>query len=151
VNETPAIPGTGGLLLIGYGNELRGDDGAGPKIAQAVAKWKLPAVRAHVCHQLTPELAPLVAAADRVVFVDAATGSSEVQIRKIESARSGEIMTHVVDPRALLRLASMLYGNCPLALSITIPAENFGFGEELSGACSAGMEAALDRIRAMAA
>jgi len=32
-------------LIIGYGNTLRGDDGAGPRVAEAVAGWGLPNVR----------------------------------------------------------------------------------------------------------
>ena len=37
--ESPA-----GILVIGYGNTLRGDDGVGPKVAEAVAALALPGV-----------------------------------------------------------------------------------------------------------
>jgi hypothetical protein len=59
------------LLVIGYGNELRGDDGVGPKTAMAVSEWHFPGVKTMVCHQLTPDLAEPIAAAERVVFIDA--------------------------------------------------------------------------------
>jgi hydrogenase maturation protease len=44
------------LLVIGYGNELRSDDGVGPRVARAVAEWRLPGVEAIAVHQLTLEL-----------------------------------------------------------------------------------------------
>ena len=61
-------------LVIGYGNTLRGDDGIGPAVAEAVAALGLPGVRVIVAHQLTPELAADLADAQLVVFVDAAVG-----------------------------------------------------------------------------
>src|SRR5947209_7059306 len=36
----------GGVLVIGYGNELRGDDGVGPCVARTVASWQRPGLRA---------------------------------------------------------------------------------------------------------
>jgi len=58
-------------LLIGYGNTLRSDDGAGQKIANIVSEWNLPQWRSLSVHQLTPELALDIAQADLVIFVDA--------------------------------------------------------------------------------
>ncbi|HEY9173382.1 MAG TPA: hydrogenase maturation protease, partial [Verrucomicrobiae bacterium] len=54
------------LLVIGYGNTLRRDDGIGPKVAEAVAELNLPGVRSLACPQLTPELAEPIAHAKRV-------------------------------------------------------------------------------------
>lgn len=59
-------------LVIGYGNELRGDDGVGPKVAEAVEAWKLAGVSVLALRQLTPELAADLAVVRRVIFVDAA-------------------------------------------------------------------------------
>ena len=44
-------------LVIGYGNELRGDDGAGIMVARRIAENPPPGVRSIVARQLTPELA----------------------------------------------------------------------------------------------
>ena len=57
---------TADLVVIGYGNELRGDDGAGPRVARAVAAHNLPGVQIITAHQLTPEMADGLAEA-RVV------------------------------------------------------------------------------------
>lgn len=53
---------------------LRGDDGVGPLVAETVAGWGLPGVRALAVQQLVPELAEMVAAASLVVFVEAGPG-----------------------------------------------------------------------------
>ena len=75
-HESPA-----GLLVIGYGNTLRSDDGVGPKVADAVAALALIGVRALACPLLTPELADPVSQARVAVFVDAAVDAPlEVQL-----------------------------------------------------------------------
>jgi len=45
------------ILLIGYGNELRGDDAIGPLVARALAELRLPGTQVLALTQLTPELA----------------------------------------------------------------------------------------------
>jgi Ni,Fe-hydrogenase maturation factor len=41
-------------LVIGYGNTIRSDDGAGQAVAEALATHALPGVRTQTVHQLTP-------------------------------------------------------------------------------------------------
>ena len=79
---TPMTP----FLVIGYGNELRGDDAAGPCVARGVADWGRPEVDGLAVHQLTPELAPALAGAEVVVFVDACADDEE---RKVCAAPAG--------------------------------------------------------------
>lgn len=33
------------FLVIGYGNELQGDDAVGPRVAEIVASWQLTAIK----------------------------------------------------------------------------------------------------------
>lgn len=138
------------LLVIGYGNELRSDDGVGPMVADIVAKWELPGVRVIVCQQLTPEIVIPIADAVRVIFVDAAKNLCAVEARELKAENRGHIMTHACDPQALLQLADSLYGRCPPALWLTVPAEDFHFGHGLSPLCQRGMESALERIKSLA-
>ena len=136
------------LLVIGYGNELRSDDGVGPKTATAVAAWSLPGVRTLTCHQLTPELAVPIAATECVVFVDACVDSTaSVELRALQPAAPDQVMTHTADPRLLLRLAKEIFGRCPSAFWLTIPIENIAFGNNLSAQASEGSQAALKKIR----
>ena len=44
-------------LVIGYGNDLRGDDAIGQQVAKAIKDCCLSSVQSIAIHQLTPELA----------------------------------------------------------------------------------------------
>ena len=141
--ESPA-----GLLVIGYGNTLRRDDGVGPKVAEAVAALGLPGVRALACPLLTPELAEAVSRADVVVFVDAAVDvPREVQMRKLAPAASAQVMAHAASPVTLLAVARDVFGSAPEAWWLTIPVEDLGIGEAFSPLAQRGFEIALREIK----
>jgi hydrogenase maturation protease len=140
------------ILVIGYGNTLRCDDGAGPKVAEAVQALNLGEVRTIVCHQLSPELAEPVSRADLAVFVDAAVdGSAEVRYRPLRPCATAPIMAHAPNPQAVLALARTVFGRAPRGWWLTVPAVNLGFGEELSDPAKRGVEAAVEKIRALCA
>jgi hydrogenase maturation protease len=142
---------TAGFLVIGYGNPLRGDDGVGPKVAEAIEELHLPNVRTLICQQLSPEHAEPVSRARSVIFVDAAVDApKDVQLRKLEPNESSQLMAHAADPRTMLALARDVFGHCPEAWWLTIPAIKLGFGEELSPVARHGYEVALEQIRMLA-
>lgn len=139
------------LLIIGYGNTLRSDDGVGPKVAEAAAGLNLPGARTLSCGLLTPELADPVAHADAVVFVDAAIDAPrEVQLRQLQAAESSQLLAHAADPRTLLALARDVFGHAPPAWWLTIPAENLSIGEELSPRAQRGFETAMEMLKTLA-
>jgi len=138
-------PGT--LLVIGYGNRLRGDDAVGPLAADAVATWRLPGVEAVAVPQLTPELAAPLAEARCAVFVDAATDADEVSCRAVHPSATPCAMGHALDPGGLLGLALQAFGRAPAAWLLTIPAGGFEVGAGLTLAAQAGLDEALDRLR----
>jgi hydrogenase maturation protease len=138
--------------VIGYGNDLRGDDAVGPFAATVVAAWDMPGVQALAVHQLMPELAEALAVANLVIFVDACApaplaGEEFVSVRPIEPAAVDSAIGHTGDPCALLALTKALYGRCPVAWSIIVPARNFAFGADLSPDAERGLAAALQQIR----
>ncbi len=139
-----------GLLVIGYGNTLRGDDGVGPKVAEAVEALKLPGVRTFTCQQLSPEHAEVISQAGRVVFVDAAVDApKEVQLRELVPGDTTQLMAHAADPRTMLALAREVFGYAPKAWWLTIPAVSLEFSEELSPPAQAGLAAAVARIKSL--
>jgi hydrogenase maturation protease len=139
------------MLVIGYGNTLRSDDGVGPKVADAVAALNLPGVKALSCALLAPESADPIAKAEKVVFVDAAVDAPrEVQLRPLSAAMSSQIMAHAADPATMLALARDVFGRAPQAWLLTIPAENMGIGEELSPLARRGFSQAIKLIRDLA-
>jgi hydrogenase maturation protease len=131
-------------LILGYGNDLRGDDGAGPCVAEAVRAWCLPGVMALALHQLAPELAVALAAARRAVFVDASVGpETAVLLTPIAPLADPAGIGHTSDPRRLLALTQTLFGRCPEAWHLRVPALRFDFGEALSPLAARGVREAL--------
>lgn len=143
-------PTEGGLIVIGYGNTLRRDDGVGVRVAEAVATLQLPGVRTFTCQQLSPEHAELIARAEHVVFVDAAVDApKDVQLRELVPGDTTQLMAHAADPRTMLALARDVFGHAPKAWWLTIPAVNLEFGESLSPAAERGCHEAVEKIRAL--
>jgi len=130
------------ILLIGYGNNLRRDDGAGLILAERLEHaWRSQgvAVKHLPCHQLTPELTAEIAEPDvtAVVFVDArAIEASEVdpqvQVQPLRPELLSPSSGHHLKPATLLLYADRLYGRRPSAWLVTVPAADFDYGEDLS-------------------
>jgi len=138
------------LLVIGYGNSLRGDDGIGPRVVEAVEALGLPGVRTLVCQQLSPEHAAPISLADRVVFVDAAVDAPrEVQCRRLEPGDTSQLMAHAADPRTMLALSRDVFGSVPLAWWLTVPAEKMEFSEALTPLAERGCIEAVARIQSL--
>jgi len=152
---TPPSPiPTPALLVIGYGNPLRRDDGAGPRVADLIESLHLPNVQTLATHQLAPEHADPISRAHRVIFVDAVVdrpASDTIHLRKLEPGATTQLLAHAADPRTLLALARDVYGRAPEAWWLTIPAQQLGFGTDYSPAAEAGVHAAVAKIRCMAA
>jgi hydrogenase maturation protease len=139
------------MLVIGYGNSLRSDDGAGVRVAEAVAAQGLPGVMALAVHQLTPELAERLADVELAVFVDARVGGDglEAAISPVEPSSPLCPNGHLSDPRSLLALARWLYGHSPRAWLLTVPGVQFSIDAEISETAARGIDRAVERIAQM--
>jgi hydrogenase maturation protease len=132
-------------LVIGWGNPLRGDDGAGVAVAEALLQRPRAGREVLAVHQLTPELALAVAGAERVFFVDARVERLDEGIcseRVMAEADGGGLSTHAGTPQALLHLAACLYDAHPEAWLFSIPARQLDVG----AACSAGCRAWIEQV-----
>lgn len=124
------------VLVIGWGNPARGDDGlAWHALKQLAAGPLRENVRLLLQQQLTPELAEHVQRAQRVLFVDASAQDPPGQIRcrhLCPAACEAATLTHHLTPNALLKLTRALYGRCPEAFAVSVGGADFGFSEALS-------------------
>lgn len=123
-------------LVIGYGNDLRGDDAAGVCAASRLAEDSS-GHRTIVTQQLTPDLAADIAQAERVVFVDAypaADHAAPLRVEKVpvDGGTRASPLAHRSDPAGLLGLARQLFGAVPEAWVVGIPAFCFEAGEAMS-------------------
>ena len=122
------------LLVIGYGNELRGDDGLGPAVARSIESMQLPNVDVLVVHQLTPDLAETVANVDRVLFIDACIipQREPIVIQRVETDGRASTATHACSPELIVGLSQILFGKSISAWLMKVGGECFDPGSELS-------------------
>lgn len=124
----------GTVLLIGYGNPGRLDDGLGPALADAVEAMALPGVTVDADYQLTVEDATAVAAHDVVIFADATVlRDRPFSFRRIDPKAGLRFSSHSVEPEAVLALARQLFNATTIGYVLAIRGHAFNeFGEYLS-------------------
>ncbi|MFO7589022.1 MAG: hydrogenase maturation protease [Gemmatimonadota bacterium] len=132
------------VLVLGWGNPGRRDDGLGPRLADWVGALGIPGVHAESAYQLQVEHAEAVAQADVVVFVDAdASGPAPFLARPLEPAGRPAFSTHALTPGTVLALAAELFGTRPRAVLLGIRGYAFdGFGERLTRQAEENLRAA---------
>jgi hydrogenase maturation protease len=142
------------VLVIGFGNTLRRDDGAGAVAAELMAADpRLADVEVQARYQLLPEMAMDMAEASLVILVDADLRAlpGSIEIRRLEpgaprsdaDARSEPgASSHHVGGGELVALAAELTGHRPEAVEIGIGVSDIEMGEGLTPA----VEGALPKV-----
>ena len=147
---TEKAPGAG-VLVVGYGNRLRTDDGLGwhaiehlaidPRVSGADLLWR---------HQLTPELAVDFAQASLVILVDASADvePGAVAVRLLEPAVPDDrtLMSHHIDPGSLLALAIELYDRAPPVYVVGVGPFSMDDGDRISPALERVMPQVVDVV-----
>ena len=133
-------------LIIGYGNELRGDDGAGLDVARALAAEGYHAIETR---QLFPEFAEQIAAARLVIFVDCHAGLAPGEVAVTPVGEAAAALHEPCSPRMLLTLAAEVYGAAPQAYVVGIGPQTMEFGESLSPPVRAALVEACNRIKSL--
>ena len=142
------------ILILGYGNPFRSDDGLGWHVAvQLFRCTSSPEIEVLPCLQLSPELAEPISRAECALFIDSARQGTpgEFQCRQIEPIAGAASFTHELSPPVLLGIARELYGAYPEAFVRTICGESFAAGESLSPAVEAHIPDLKARVRALIA
>jgi len=144
-----AAPANAKMLLIGFGNPGRLDDGLGPALADAIEKLALPGVTVESNYQLTVEDAAEIAEHDIVLFADADVGGPEpFWVRRIHpGADDLSFTSHSVEPCAVMTLAKRLFQAEPEAYLLGIRGYEFNeFGERLSDQAQANLAATVEYV-----
>jgi hydrogenase maturation protease len=144
------------VLVLGYGNPGRQDDGLGPAVAAGIERLGWPNVTASDNYQLNIEDAIDVSEHDFVWFVDAAkTGAEPYSVREVRPTAEIEFTSHLVRPEAILAIARRCCGRSPPAFLLAVRGYDFEFVEELTPAAADNLRSALamltDRIRVLCA
>jgi hydrogenase maturation protease len=121
------------ILVIGYGNPGRQDDGLGPAAAAEIAKIGWSNVMASDNYQLVIEDAIELASHDIVWFVDATcVGDEPCALRRLAPAFDLPFTSHLLKPETLLAITDQQFGACPEAHLLSIRGYTFDFCEGLS-------------------
>ena len=141
----------GKILLIGYGNPGRLDDGLGPALARALEQRKLAGVTVESDYQLTVEDAAAIAQHDVVVFADAAVdGPEPFYFERLVPEAAVSFSSHSVAPAAALALAEELFEARGPGYVLGIRGYEFNeFGQWLSERAQTNLVAAVDFIGAV--
>lgn len=137
------------VLIYGYGNPGRLDDGLGPALARALAERDLGGpVTIETAYQLNVEDAETVAAHDLVVFADAdAACPAPFILRPLTAHAAAPFSTHSLEPEGVLALAQEHFACDAAAFTLGIRGYEFdGFGETLSSGAERNLDAATDYL-----
>ncbi len=137
------------ILLIGFGNPGRLDDGLGPAVAAAAETWMLPHVTVDSDYQLTVEDASDIAAHDIVVLADASVNGREpFYVEPVVPVPAQSFSSHSVEPGPLLHMAHTLFEGKAHGYILGIRGYEFNeFGERLSPHAQDNLRQALDFLR----
>jgi hydrogenase maturation protease len=147
---------SGSVLVIGYGNPQRGDDGVAWKVLDSLRATQprpdAPPLRLKRVHQLAPELADPASRARAVIFVDARADASPgtVSCEPVTPGTGTGSLTHSLSPQAVLLYAERLFGHVPRAAVVTVGGTSFDHGDELSPEALRAVPKASRRIRSLA-
>jgi hydrogenase maturation protease len=138
------------LLVLGWGNPGRRDDGLGPAIVEELAGMGIAGVNAESDYQLSIEAAADLAEAERAVFVDAALeGPEPFQVRPLEPSPTIGFSTHAFGPESLLAVCEQAYHRSPQAVLVGVRGYEFDIDEGLSPGAQANSRAALEFIKGL--
>ncbi len=146
------------VLILGIGNPLRGDDGAGWVLAERLAAaWPrfTGLVSLRRVQQLTPELAEEIAelGPKLVIFADAAAENQTAAVKVLRREEAVELggsewgSSHALGAAQLMEMTRRLYNFDCDAWLVTVPGVEFGHGEGLSTVAEAGIEGALRLVK----
>ncbi|MGC2048954.1 MAG: hydrogenase maturation protease [Gallionella sp.] len=136
------------LLLFGYGNPGRGDDGLGPELIARIAQLQIADVECQNDMQLQVEHVTDLAGCDRVLFVDADMSCAEpFEFSEIVPRKDGSYTSHAMNPSALLHAYRQVYGvDAPPAFLLRIRGHDFGLGDPITDKATANLEAATNLV-----
>jgi hydrogenase maturation protease len=124
------------ILVIGIGNNCRGDDGLGWKFIELLESMGLDFIDQEYRYQLQVEDAALISEYDVVYFVDATYESLKegFELRSCIASNEEQVSSHAQSPGAILKLANDLYNKFPEAYLLAICGEEWGLETSLSEA-----------------
>lgn len=136
------------ILVFGYGNPGRKDDGLGPAFVEKVEQWVkeigIAGIDTDSNYQLNIEDAYNLSEYDIVIYVDASKEDIEhFMIDRVAPSHKVSFNTHSVSPGFVLDLCNRLYAKDPLVLLLHIKGYEFNLEESLTPEAAENLEMAF--------
>ncbi len=125
------------ILVYGYGNPGRQDDGLGLVVTEQAGRWieaqGMKYVETEINYQLNIEDAETVHDKDLVIFIDASKENiGQFLFTECRPDSKVEFTMHSVSPSFVLYLCNRIYGNIPRSFLMHIKGYEWEFREGLS-------------------
>lgn len=125
------------ILIYGYGNPGRQDDGLGYAMVRELERWVnetgISGIEFDSNYQLNIEDAEIISDKDLVVFVDASTEEIEdFLMTDVTGETDVSFTTHAASPGYIVKLCSELFGTVPPVKLLHIKGYEWEFREGLS-------------------
>ena len=125
------------ILIYGYGNPGRQDDGLGISVVERIEKWirkhKLDFVKTDCNYQLNIEDAAEIADKELVIFVDATKEDiNDFLITTVEPSNKIQFTSHSISPSYLLNLCNVIYNKSPDVYLLHIKGYKWEFMETMT-------------------
>lgn len=138
------------ILIYGYGNPGRQDDGVGVLFAEQLNEWvknnEIKNIDFDSNYQLNIEDAETISSYDTVFFVDASTKKeiNNFEISSIKPNTDVSFTMHAVSPGFILNLCSEISKNCPEAFIIEIRGYEWEFQKSLDKRTQSNLQKTLE-------
>jgi hydrogenase maturation protease len=125
------------ILVYGYGNPGREDDGLGIELVKRLEDWAiqsgLPGLAFDSNYQLNIEDAAAISEKDIVIFADASTEDiNDFVLTPVTGESDVSFTTHSASPGYIVNLCSDLFGKCPRVFLLHIKGYQWEFREGIS-------------------
>lgn len=144
------------ILIYGYGNPGRQDDGLGIALTQKLETWvlenELPGVECDSNYQLNIEDAAAIAQKDLVIFADASEEDIEdFCLSQVDGSSKVSFTTHAASPGYIVQLCKEIFQKEPLVLLLHIKGYEWAFQEGLTKRARENLELAFRYMQSLLA
>jgi hydrogenase maturation protease len=140
------------ILIYGYGNPGRQDDGLGVQLAAELEKWCADNHYKHVHtdsnYQLNLEDADLISGYQCVIFADASKEDiSDFYFQPLEPSEKVEFTMHAVSPAFVLHLCGQIFNCRPETYLMHIRGYEWEFTEGITGRAQHNLLKAVEYVK----
>lgn len=134
------------ILIFGFGNPGRQDDGLGIALVDHLQQLDLPHCTFEQNYQLNAEDSLLISEYETVIFADASVAVESVALTEIEPSHEIGFTTHSMHPASVVALCNELYGKFPKCYLLEMRGFEWEMKEGLSEEAEVVLQMALDAM-----